>query len=60
MKIDKNLDIWKKGRQSAQNVYELAKELPEEEKFILSEEITQTAILMISEIPNSSTPALQN
>ena len=60
MKIDKNLDIWKKGRQLATNVYELAKELPEEEKFILSEEITQTAILMISEIPNSSTPALQN
>ena len=60
MKIDKNLDIWKKGRQLATNDYELAKELPEEEKIVLSDEITQTAILMISEIPNSSTHALQN
>ena len=60
MKIDKNLDIWKKGRQLATYVYELAKELPEEEKIVLSDEITQTAILMISEIPNSSTHALQN
>ncbi len=60
MKKNKNLDIWEKGRQLAANVYESAKELPEEEKIVLSEEITQTAILMISEIPNSSTPALQN
>ena len=50
MKKNKDLDIWEKGMQLAANVYELAKELPEEEKFVLSQEITQTAIAIPSNI----------
>lgn len=61
MKIDKNLDIWKKGRQLATNVYELAKELPEEEKFVLSQEITQMVSMISrnSKLQHSCTPELK-
>jgi four helix bundle protein len=54
MKKNKNLDIWEKGRQLAPNVYELAKELPEEEKFGLAQDIAQTAVAITSHIANGA------
>ena len=54
MKKNKNLDIWEKGRQLAPNVYELAKELPEEEKFGLAQDIAQTAVSITSNIANGA------
>jgi len=58
MKKNKDLDIWEKGMQLAANVYELAKELPEEEKFVLSQEITQTAIAIPSNIASLQKPKM--
>ena len=54
MKTYRDLDIWKKGMHLAANVYELAKELPEEEKFGLAQDITQTAVAITSNIANGA------
>ena len=54
MKTYRDLDIWKKGMHLAANVYELAKELPEEEKFGLAQDITQTAVSITSNIANGA------
>ena len=54
MKTYRDLDIWKKGMHLAANVYELAKELPEEEKFGLAQDIAQTAVAITSNIANGA------
>ena len=54
MKTYRDLDIWKKGMHLAANVYELAKELPEEEKFGLAQDIAQTAVSITSNIANGA------
>ena len=54
MKSYRDLDIWKEGMHLATNVYELAKELPEEEKFGLAQDITQTAVAITSHIANGA------
>ena len=54
MKTYRDLDIWKKSMHLAANVYELAKELPEEEKFGLAQDIAQTAVSITSNIANGA------
>ncbi len=54
MKSYRDLDIWKEGMQLATNVYKLTKELPEEEKFGLAQDITQTAVAITSHIANGA------
>ncbi|MBP9037823.1 MAG: four helix bundle protein [Candidatus Cloacimonas sp.] len=54
MKTYRDLDIWKKGMHLAANVYELAKELPEEEKFGLAQDIAQTDVSITSNIANGA------
>lgn len=54
MKTYRDLDIWKKSMHLAANVYELAKELPEEEKFGLAQDIAQTAVAITSNIANGA------
>ena len=54
MKSYRDIDIWKEGMQLATNVYKLTKELPEEEKFGLAQDITQTAVAITSHIANGA------
>lgn len=54
MKSYRDLDIWKEGMQLATNVYKLTKELPEEEKFGLAQDIAQTAVSITSNIANGA------
>jgi len=54
MKSYRDLDIWKEGMHLATNVYKLASKLPEEEKFGLAQDITQTAVTITSHIANGA------